>query len=153
VPSIHAHSAPPDAGHLRSEPLDADREKENLDMRFLDDLKISVKILSVIGLLSAITALVVILGAVSLHGVDQTYSQIVGKEDPAILAVARAARSANIIGYAAYRSIAYPGNSPQAAAAAKSVEVNSKNMLDFLTEAERLNPENKDSYDDLTGKA
>ncbi|HEX3502906.1 MAG TPA: methyl-accepting chemotaxis protein [Xanthobacteraceae bacterium] len=122
-------------------------------MRFLDDLKISVKILSVIGLLSAITALVVILGAVSLHGVDQTYSQIVGKEDPAILAVARAARSANIIGYAAYRSIAYPGNSPQAAAAAKSVEVNSKNMLDFLTEAERLNPENKDSYDELTGKA
>jgi methyl-accepting chemotaxis protein len=77
-------------------------------MRFLDDLKISVKILSVIGLLSAVTALVVILGAVSLHSVDQTYSQLAVKEEPAILALARGARSVNILGYAAYRSIAYP---------------------------------------------
>jgi methyl-accepting chemotaxis protein len=122
-------------------------------MRFLDDLKISVKILSVIGLLSAVTALVVILGAVSLHSVDQTYSQLAVKEEPAILALARGARSVNILGYAAYRSIAYPGSSPQATVAAKSVEANSANSINFLTEAEQLNPENKDFFDDLLTKA
>ena len=97
-------------------------EGEALDMRFLDNLKISVKILSVVGLLSAVTALVVILGAFSLHSVDQTYTQLAAKEEPAVIALARGASSINIVGYAAYRAIAYPGASPEATAAAKSVE-------------------------------
>ena len=113
-------------------------------MRLLDNLKFSVKILSVIGLLSAVTALVVILGALSLHGVDKTYSQIVGKDDPAILALARAARSANIIGYAAYRAIAYPGASPEAQTSAKSVASNYTNALKYIAEAETSKPEHKD---------
>jgi methyl-accepting chemotaxis protein len=113
-------------------------------MRFLDNLKISVKILSVIGLLSAVTVLIVILGALSLHGVDSTYSQIAGKDDPAILALARASRSANIIGYAAYRAIAYPGASPEAQTAAKSVQTNYDNAVKFIAEAEALMPEQKD---------
>ena len=116
-------------------------------MRFLDNLKISVKILSVIGLLSAVTALIVILGALSLHSVDKTYSQIAGKDDPAILAMARAARSANIIGYAAYRAIAYPGASAEAQTSAKSVQSNYDNALNFLAEAEALKPEQKDIFD------
>ena len=113
-------------------------------MHFLDNLKISVKILSVIGLLSAVTTFIVILGALSLHGVDKTYSQIAGKDDPAILALARAARSANIIGYAAYRAIAYPGASTEAQTSAKSVQSNYGNALKFIAEAEALKPEQKD---------
>ena len=113
-------------------------------MRALDNLKISAKILSVIGLLSAVTALVVILGALSLHGVDKSYSQIVGKDDPAILALARAARSANIIGYAAYRAIAYPGASQEAQTSAKSVDSNYGNAVKYIEEAEALKPEQKD---------
>jgi methyl-accepting chemotaxis protein len=122
-------------------------------MRFLDNLKISVKILSVIGLLSAVTALVVVLGALSLHGVDQTYTQLAAKEEPAVLALARGARSVNILGYATYRAIAYPGNSPEGIAAGKSVESNSNNVIGFLQEAEELNPENKQFFDDLLAKA
>jgi hypothetical protein len=102
-------------------------------MRFLDDLKISVKILSVIGLLSAVTAL-------SLHSLDATSSQIVGKDDPAILAVARAARSANIIGYAAHRALAYPGASTEARTSARSVESNNNNAMKYVAEAEQLKP-------------
>jgi methyl-accepting chemotaxis protein len=116
-------------------------------MRFLDNLKISVKILSVIGLLSALTALIVILGALSLHSVDKTYSQIAGNDDPAILALARASRSANIIGYAAYRAMAYPGASAEAQASAKSVQSNYEDALKFLAEAETLKPEQKDIID------
>jgi methyl-accepting chemotaxis protein len=122
-------------------------------MRFLDNLKISVKILSVIGLLSAVTALVVVLGALSLHGVDQTYTQLAAKEEPAVLALARGARSVNILGYATYRAIAYPGNSPEGIAAGKSVESNSSNVISFLKEAEELNPENKQFFDDFLAKA
>jgi methyl-accepting chemotaxis protein len=116
-------------------------------MRFLDNLKISVKILSVVGLLSAVTALVVILGALSLHGVDQTYSQIAVKDDPAILALSRAARSANIIGYAAYRAIAYPGASAEAQASAKSVESNYNNAVNYVASAEELEPQYKDVFE------
>ena len=116
-------------------------------MRFLDNLKISVKILSVVGLLSAVTALVVLLGALSLHSIDKTYSQIAGKDNPAVLAIARAARSANIVGYAAYRAIAYPGDSPEAQASAKSVEANYNNALKFLANAEELNPEIKNTLE------
>src|ERR1700733_12740320 len=116
-------------------------------MRFLDNLKISVKILSVIGLLSALTALIVVLGALSLHSVDKTYSQIAGKDDPAILALARASRSANIIGYAAYRAIAYAGASSEAQTSAKSVQTNYENAVKFLAEAEALKPEQKDIID------
>ena len=116
-------------------------------MRFLDDLKISVKILSVIGLLSAVTALVVILGALSLHRLDENYSQIVEKDDPGILAVARAARSANIIGYAAYRAIAYPGASTEAQTSARSVRSNYDNAVKYIAEAERLKPEHKDIFE------
>ena len=122
-------------------------------MRFLDDLKISVKILSVIGLLSAVTALIVVLGALSLHSVDSTYTQLAAKEEPAVLALARATRSVAIIGYGAYRSIAYPGNSPEAIAAAKSVNTNSKNALDLLTEAKGLDPANAPFFDDMLTKA
>jgi hypothetical protein len=122
-------------------------------MRFLDNLKISVKILSVIGLLSAVTALVVVLGALSLRDVDQTYTQLAAKEEPAVLALARGARSVNILGYATYRAIAYPGNSPEGIAAGKSVESNSSNVISFLKEAEELNPENKQFFDDLLAKA
>ncbi len=116
-------------------------------MRFLDNLKISVKILSVIGLLSALTALIVVLGALSLHSVDKTYSQIAGNDDPAILALARASRSANNNGYAAYRAIAYPGASAEAQTSAKSVQSNYDNALKFLAEAEALKPEQKDIID------
>ena len=122
-------------------------------MRFLDNLKISVKILSVIGLLSAVTALVVILGAISLHDVDQTYTQLAAKEEPAVLALARGARSVNILGYATYRAIAYPGNSPEGIAAGKSVESNSSNVISFLKEAEDLDPGNKQFFEDLLTKA
>ena len=124
-------------------------------MRFLDNLKISVKILSVIGLLSAVTALVVILGALSLHSVDQTYTQLAAKEEPAVLALARGARSVNIIGYAAYRAIAYPGNSPEATTAAKSVRSRTANNAIKLPHRSRSSsiPGNKDFFDDLLAKA
>jgi methyl-accepting chemotaxis protein len=118
-------------------------------MRFLDNLKISVKILSVVALLSAVTALVVILGALSLHGVDQTYTQLAAKQEPALLAMARGARSINIVGYATYRAIAYPGASPEATAAAKSVETNSGNAASLLNEAKGLDPEHAAFFDDL----
>jgi methyl-accepting chemotaxis protein len=127
-------------------------EGEALDMRFLDNLKISVKILSVVGLLSAVTALVVILGAFSLHSVDQTYTQLAAKEEPAVIALARGARSINIVGYAAYRAIAYPGASPEATAAAKSVDTNSNNAVNLLTEAKGYDPDNAAFFDDLLAK-
>ncbi len=122
-------------------------------MRSLDNLKISVKILSVIGLLSAVTALVVILGAFSLHSVDQTYWQLAAKEEPAVLALARGTRSVAIVGYATYRAIAYPGASQEATAARKSVESDSTLVINLLTEAEQLNPENKDFFEDLLTRA
>jgi methyl-accepting chemotaxis protein len=85
-------------------------------MNFIDNWKISTKILAVIGLLSCVTIMVVALGAHALLNVDGAYSDIANKEFPSRIAVARANREIGAIGYALYRTIAYDGDSPEAKA-------------------------------------
>jgi methyl-accepting chemotaxis protein len=121
-------------------------------MRFLDNLKISAKILSVIGLLSAVTALIVIVAGFSLHGIDATYFQIAAKDEPATLGLARASRSANIMGYATYRAIAYPGASAEAQSAAKLVEETYTGGLKFIDSAAELMPDKKEALDQFRGQ-
>jgi methyl-accepting chemotaxis protein len=117
-------------------------------VKFLDDLKISTKNLIVIVLMSCVTLLVVALGAVGLRSVDQTYSAITDNELPARIELARASRGINVMGYAAYRVIAYDGASAGAKAAATAAEANYTNTLQFINNAAALEPVNKQTYDD-----
>jgi Four helix bundle sensory module for signal transduction len=116
-------------------------------MRFLDNLKISSKILSVVGLLSTVIVLILVVAGFSLHNVDAAYSQLTVKDDPSVLAMARASRAVNMLGYGVYRAIAYPGNSAEAQTAARMVEDSYNGALKFLDTAVALRPREKDQLE------
>jgi methyl-accepting chemotaxis protein len=121
-------------------------------MKFLDDMKISSKILAVIALMSAVTLFLVGLGAVELHGIDKTYSVIANNQLPARLDTTRMTRSVLAMGYAAYRTIAHDGASPQAKAAEQSATDSYASALRFLASAEGLDPDHKQTYDGYKSK-
>ena len=58
-------------------------------MKFVDNLRIATKILSVIVLLSCVTVMAIALGAFALYKVDGSYSAIVKADFPATLSLAR----------------------------------------------------------------
>jgi methyl-accepting chemotaxis protein len=121
-------------------------------MNFVDNWKISTKILAVIGLLSCVTMFVVALGAVELLDADATYSVIANKQFPTRLALSRANRQVAAIGYAAYRNIVYDGNSAEAKAGAVAAENAYKLTDGFLTSATETDPSNKALYDGFKAK-
>jgi len=121
-------------------------------MKFLDDMKISSKILAVIALMSAVTLFLVGLGAVELHGIDKTYSVIANNQLPARLDTTRMTGSVLAMGYAAYRTIAHDGASPQAKAAEQSATDSYASALRFLASAEGLDPDHTQTYDGYKSK-
>jgi methyl-accepting chemotaxis protein len=116
-------------------------------MKFLDDIKISTKILAVIALLSAVTLFVVGLGAAGLQRNNNTYSSIVDKQLPARLDLSSASRMLSIEGYSIYRTIAYDGASAEAFASSINASDAYTSALQFLASATGLEPDNKQIYD------
>jgi methyl-accepting chemotaxis protein len=117
-------------------------------MKFIDNLKISTKILSVIALLSAVIIVVIGLGANGLIRLDGTFAPIAKNDFPAVLDIARFSRTLREIGYAAYRTIAYDGGSVDAKNAAAAEEQSYEAAGKFLDEAIKLDPANKSAYED-----
>jgi methyl-accepting chemotaxis protein len=116
-------------------------------MKFVDNLKISTKILSVIALLSCVTILVIALGIIALRKVDGSYSVITRDNFPTVLNLARVNRDLEGMGYTTYRVIAYPGNSPEAKSAAEHEEGHYNSALKLLSEASALDPAHKSDFD------
>jgi methyl-accepting chemotaxis protein len=116
-------------------------------MRFLDNLKISYKICSVLALFGLVTGFIVIYGGLSMGKLDEGYGVLVDKLAPARVEIARTNRELNAIGYAMYRTIAYDGESNEAKTAANAVDAALKRAADQLSKLDELDPENKSSYD------
>jgi methyl-accepting chemotaxis protein len=122
-------------------------ESGDAAMAFLDNLKISVKILSVIALLSAVTAFVVVFGSHELSQTEQTYSALTTQAVPARTETVRFIRDMNAIGYAAYRAIAYPGDSAEAKSSATIAEQAFTRSQDTLEKVKGLDPDNANIYE------
>jgi methyl-accepting chemotaxis protein len=116
-------------------------------MNFVDNWKISTKILAVIALLSCVTVMVGALGAKALLDVDRIYSDVTSKEFPARVELSRVNRQITAIGYSAYRTIAYDGSSAEAKESAQAVENNFANGALFLAHAAELDSSHKAIYD------
>jgi len=116
-------------------------------MKFLDNLKISVKIVAVICLLGAATAFVVIESSSVMSKIDRTYDELNNKLVPARLEVTRATRQATNIGFGAFRTIGMDIGSDQAKRGVLDVDDGYKRAQTFLGNATRANPENKPTYD------
>jgi methyl-accepting chemotaxis protein len=121
-------------------------------MNFIDNWKISTKIVVVIALLSCVTIVVVALGAISLFNVDGAYSVIVKTDFPATVSLARANRALNAIGYAVYRTVAYDGASAGAKASAANMEVDYAGAVQFIAHALEANPSDKAIYEGFKTK-
>ena len=121
-------------------------------MKFLDDMKISTKILAVIALLSTVTLFVVILGAVGLLRNNNTYSSIIDKQVPARLDLSSASRALSTMSYSIYRTIAYDGASSEAFASSMNAEDTFTAALQFLASATALEPDQKQTYDEFKAK-
>ncbi len=116
-------------------------------MKFVDNLKISTKILSVIALLSCVTILVIALGVIALRTVDGGYSVITKENFPTVLDLSRVNRDLEGIGYTTYRVIAYPGNSPEAKSAAEHEDGHYNSAVKLLNAAGTLDPAHKADFD------
>ena len=113
-------------------------------MRFIDNLKISTKILAVIALLSGVTVAVIVLGALALHNVEESFRTITESDFPTVLSVAQVDRNIKEMGYTAYRSFGYGGKSEETKAGHE--EEAYKNAVDMLDAAIALDPSNKSAY-------
>jgi methyl-accepting chemotaxis protein len=121
-------------------------------MKFVDNLKISTKILSVIALLSCVIIVVIALSAIELSSLTGIYSTISSNDYPAVLNVARGNRALKDMGYSTYRTIAYDGASKEAQSAAKSEENAYKDARQFFSAAGSLDPSNKAAYDSYNSR-
>ncbi len=116
-------------------------------MSFLDNIKISVKILAVVALLAFATIFLVVQSSGSMSSMNKSYSALIHEIAPAQLEYARAARRIGEIGYATYRAIAYDGNSQEARTAAKEIDDSfQRGSANFRRGAE-LYPQSKSGSD------
>jgi methyl-accepting chemotaxis protein len=121
-------------------------------MSFLDNLKISVKMVGVIGLLAVATAFLVVQSGLKMSSIDRTYDALNNQLVPARLEVTRATRQATNIGFGAFRTIGMDIGSDQAKRGISDVENGYKRAQTFLGNAAKANPENKVTYDKFLTK-
>jgi methyl-accepting chemotaxis protein len=128
-------------------PAEYDSGQMGVFMKFLDNLKISTKIVGVIGVLAAVTAFLVIQGGLMMSDIDSTYDELNNKLVPARLEVTRATRQATNIGFGAFRTLGMDIGSDQAKRGVFDVDDGYKRAQTFLGNATKANPENKPTYE------
>jgi methyl-accepting chemotaxis protein len=121
-------------------------------MKFVDNMRISTKILAVIALLSCVIVALIALSAIELIGLTGIYSAMSSNDYPAVLNVARGNRAIKTIGYAAYQTILYDGASKEAQDAAKSEETAYKGAKQYFSAAADTDPANKSTYDSFNSR-
>jgi methyl-accepting chemotaxis protein len=121
-------------------------------MTFIDNWKISSKVLSSILLLAVTFGISATYGSVSLKRADDANALLVAHRAPAALELARVARQVNVLGYASYRAIAHDSASAEAKAAVAEFEKATTQIHKNLDNARKLLPENTAVYEDLRGR-
>src|SRR5690606_25873790 len=94
------------------------------NMKFLDNLKISVKILSVLGLLGAVTAYLIVSGGMQMTTIEVQYAELTNGIARARTEFARASRRIAGMGYLAHEAVAQSGKPDQIKATAAKIDEN-----------------------------
>jgi methyl-accepting chemotaxis protein len=121
-------------------------------VNFIDNWKISSKILSAILFLALIFCISATYSSIALKKADDANTVLVANRAPAALELARVARQLNVMGYASYRAIAYDGASAEAKAATAEFEGSVAQLHKNLDKAGKLLPENAAVYEELRGR-
>ena len=115
-------------------------------MNFMDNWKISSKIVAALMLLAVAFGISATYSSLAIKRADDANTILVARRAPAALELARVGRGINVIGYASYRAIAAEGASAAAHQAKADFEVASGQLSKNLAIAERLLPENAAAY-------
>jgi methyl-accepting chemotaxis protein len=113
------------------------------------DLKISLKVVSLLLLLGLVSVLLIGFSISKMVVLDAGYSVLLDHKSPAVAMTIRANRRVSDMGYAAYRTITNPGASQLAQDAQKAVTEHGEAALRLLDDAKRFNPEGAAEYDRL----
>ena len=121
-------------------------------MRFIDNWKISSKILAALLALVAAFVACSTYTSLNLRRVTAQYGELTEHSAPAALEIARATRQLNQVGYAVYRGIAYQEGTPQADAAKAAYDAAAAKVFTNMDAAIRLDPENDEAMLALRGR-
>jgi len=113
---------------------------------FIDNWKIAVKIAWAVVFTLVLFATSVVYSSLALKRADDANTVLVVQKAAATVEAVRLARNVNMIGYAAYRSMAYDGQSAEAKQAAAEFEDASAKIYRNLDKALALMPANAASY-------
>ena len=108
-------------------------------MKF-DDLKISTKVALPAVILTVVALVIVGMGAVQARKVEKSTRTLVEQRAPAELASSRFNRRLVTIGYAAYRSVANQGTSPEAQQASGEIDKAFKEAKEQLVAIKQADP-------------
>ncbi|RAK59446.1 chemotaxis protein [Phenylobacterium hankyongense] len=108
---------------------------------FLNNLKISTKIMMVTGITSLLSGLMIVFSVFQLNAITATYNGIVERQSPAIVDTVRANRAAESLGANGYRTVVFDGASEDCRQAAAAARVEAQEMMRLFAEAKALAPE------------
>jgi methyl-accepting chemotaxis protein len=109
-------------------------------MRFLDNMKIAQKIISLLVFLGLITAVIAYLGASSVTHTNTSYTNLAEHDLQVPALLTRVNRRAVTMDLIAYQAMIYDASTPTAKAAASKQEESYKAALDYLRQAKETLP-------------
>jgi methyl-accepting chemotaxis protein len=118
-------------------------------MKFLDNLKISAKMLGNLGLLGAVMAGLVIFSSVEMDSIDTEYTELTDKLAPAQNEFSRSSRRLAALGHLGYKSIAHAHDPELLKENTAEVDRTFQRGIDSLMSAKDLNPGNAATYDEF----
>ena len=118
----------------------------------LTKLKIPTKILALVALIATVGMGVALFGSNALLRIDTRYSEVIEKQMPVAIELARANRRVSDIAYAGYRAFAYDGSSKTAQDAGRIEQDNFQAASELLDNAEALQPALKPRIDQFRGQ-
>jgi methyl-accepting chemotaxis protein len=116
------------------------------------NIPIANKVLCVIGLLAAVVVGVLAFATITLSRIDAEYSELVDRQSPAIVKVARLARAVASGGYGGYSAIVHDGGSSQAKDAAAMARSGMAEAYRYLDDARSLAPSDAAVFDGFRGR-
>ncbi|AOO83103.1 hypothetical protein BHK69_24055 [Bosea vaviloviae] len=119
----------------------------------LNNIKIGTKFVSAIILMGLIGLGACLYAGQQMKQVDTDYSVMLDTRPKAILASARAARTANDLIAQTYKIIAYPAGAPGSVEAKAQGEASYKDTLAYLSEAATILPEMKERFEGFATQA
>jgi methyl-accepting chemotaxis protein len=116
-------------------------------MAFLDNIKISAKIISAVALLAIVSIGLMILSATTMSRMDQEFSNLLENDAVTRVELARVTRRVTELGYQALAVITYAPDSEEAKKASGEIEEAYKAGMRNLESAKKLSPRHQGEFE------